>query len=100
MVQGVRMPAAHELEPLEVRFPKFDLPLLQFLKARPPARPGRPRGCWHSALHPACVLPSTPHHALQASKKAQPRCAPHTLGMSEPFAGVPTSGTGEAAELH
>ena len=32
--QGVRMPAAHELEPLEVRFPKFDLPLLQFLKAR------------------------------------------------------------------
>ena len=33
-VQGVRMPAAHELEPLEVRFPKFDLPLLQFLKAR------------------------------------------------------------------
>ncbi|KAK9841780.1 hypothetical protein WJX81_002502 [Elliptochloris bilobata] len=30
---GVRLPAAHELEPLEVRFPKFDLPLLQFLKA-------------------------------------------------------------------
>ena len=39
VMQGMRMPAAHELEPLEVRFPKFDLPLLQFLKARPPSCP-------------------------------------------------------------
>ena len=49
VTQGVRMPAAHELEPLEVRFPKFDLPLLQFLKARPPLCPHR---TWHSALVP------------------------------------------------
>ena len=57
MVQGVRMPAAHELEPLEVRFPKFDLPLLQFLKARPLL-------CAHTIRHSARTLayvPSTPY---------------------------------------
>ncbi|KAK9917007.1 hypothetical protein WJX75_009925 [Coccomyxa subellipsoidea] len=30
---GMRQPAAWEMEPLEVRYRKFDLPLLQFLKA-------------------------------------------------------------------
>lgn len=36
-VQGMRQPAAFELDPLEVRYRKFDLPLLQFLKVRKPS---------------------------------------------------------------
>ena len=33
MLAGLRMPPAHELEPLESRFPQLDLPMLQSLKA-------------------------------------------------------------------
>ncbi|KAK9806137.1 hypothetical protein WJX72_002864 [[Myrmecia] bisecta] len=33
LFEGMRMPAPHELEPLERRFPEFDPALLQFLKA-------------------------------------------------------------------
>ena len=35
VVQGMRLPAAWEMDPLEVRYRKFDLPLLQFLKVCP-----------------------------------------------------------------
>ena len=45
MLAGLRMPAAHELEPLESRFPQFDLPMLQFLKACLHADPDKRASC-------------------------------------------------------
>ena len=45
MLAGLRMPPAHELDPLESRFPQFDLPMLQSLKACLHADPDKRASC-------------------------------------------------------